>query len=104
MGLWLDCPAIGVAKSRLCGEHRAPGQARGCRTQLRYEGQVVGAVVRTRAGVKPLYVSVGHRLTLKEAIAWTLRGARGFRLPEPTRLAHVAVTRTKALHRAGGGL
>jgi len=84
-----------VAKSRLCGEHRVPGLRRGCRTQLRYQGRVVGSVVRTRDRVKPLYVSVGHRVTLDEAIAWTLAGCRGVRLPEPTRRAHQYVTRLK---------
>jgi deoxyribonuclease V len=96
VGLWLDLPTIGAAKSRLCGEHRTPGARRGCRTQLRYHGRVVGAVVRTRHGVKPLYVSVGHRVTLQDAVRWTLRAARGLRLPEPTRLAHQHVSRMKA--------
>lgn len=96
VGLWLDVPTIGVAKSRLCGRHRPVGQRRGCHVQLRHEGQVVGRVVRTRDGVKPLYVSVGHRITLAQAVRWTLRGGRGVRLPEPTRLAHQMVSRAKA--------
>ena len=95
VGLWLDLPTIGVAKSRLCGEHRQPGAARGCRTQLLLRGEVIGAVVRTRANVRPLYVSVGHRITLDEAVRWTLRCARGVRLPEPTRLADQSVARLK---------
>lgn len=95
VGLWLDVPTIGVAKSRLCGEHRPPGERRGCRTQLRLGGQVVGAVVRTRTGVRPLYVSVGHRITLDEAVLWTLRCTRGVRLPEPTRRADQQVARMK---------
>ena len=92
VGLLLDLPTIGVAKSRLCGEHRMPGAARGCRTQLRYHGRVVGAVVRTRTNVRPLFVSVGYRVALADAVRWTLRCGRGVRLPEPTRLAdrHVA--------------
>ena len=96
VGLWLDLPTIGVAKSRLCGEHREPGPNRGCRTQLKLAGEVIGAVLRTRTGVKPLYVSVGHRITLPEAIRWTLRCARGVRLPEPTRRADRFVARRKA--------
>ncbi|HOF18238.1 MAG TPA: deoxyribonuclease V [Phycisphaerae bacterium] len=88
VGLWLDLPTIGVAKSRLCGEHREPGRQRGARTQLRLAGEVVGAVVRTRTDVKPLFVSVGHRVTLDEAVRWVLRSARGVRLPEPNRCAH----------------
>ena len=72
VGLLLDLPTIGVAKSRLCGRHREPGAKRGCRTQLRYEGKVIGWVVRTRTNVKPLYISVGHRITPSQAIDWTL--------------------------------
>ena len=96
VGLWLDLPTIGVAKSRLCGEHRAPGERRRCHTQLRLGGEVIGSVVRTRTSVRPLYVSVGHRITLAEAVAWTLRCTRGVRLPEPTRLADRLVARRKA--------
>jgi len=96
VGLWADLPTIGVAKSRLCGEHRPVGVRRGCAVQLRDGGQVVGKVVRTRTGVRPLYVSVGHRITLDEAVRWTLRAARGFRLPEPTRQADQRVRRIKA--------
>lgn len=96
VGLWLDVPTIGVAKSRLCGQHGEPGARRRCRRQLRFAGRVVGAVVRTRTGVKPLYVSVGHRVTLDEAVRWTLRCGRGVRLPEPTRRAHQYVSRLKS--------
>jgi deoxyribonuclease V len=92
VGLWLDVPTIGVAKSRLCGEHRQPGARRRCRTQLKLEGRVIGAVVRTRTGVRPLFVSVGHRVTLDDAVRWTLRCSRGVRLPEPNRRADQRVT------------
>ena len=95
VGLWLDVPTVGVAKSRLCGTHRTPGAGRRCHTQLRYAGRLVGAVVRTRADVKCLYVSVGHRVTLTDAVRWTLRGGRGVRLPEPTRRAHQLVSDLK---------
>ncbi len=95
VGLWLDLPTIGVAKSRLCGEQRTPGERRGCRTQLRHDEELVGCVVRTRTGVRPLFVSVGHRVSLDDAVRWTLRGARSVRLPEPTRQAHLLVTRLK---------
>ncbi len=95
VGLWLGRPTIGVAKSRLCGQHDAPGPRRADRAPLVDAGEVIGAVVRTRADVRPLYVSVGHLLTLDEAVAWTLRCGRGVRLPEPTRRAHQAVTRAK---------
>lgn len=95
VGLWLDLPTIGVAKSRLCGEHRETGQRRGCHVRLVLDGRVIGSVVRTRDGVKPLYVSVGHRVTLDEAVRWTIRCATQARLPEPTRRAHQRVTRLK---------
>ncbi|HEY8491005.1 MAG TPA: deoxyribonuclease V [Dehalococcoidia bacterium] len=87
LGLLLDLPAIGCGKSRLVGEYREPGPAVGDRAPLVDRGQVVGQVVRTRAGVKPVFVSPGHRIGLEEAVAWVLRCARGYRLPEPTRLA-----------------
>lgn len=87
VGLWLDMPSIGVAKSRLCGKHTEPGNTKGCRRRLTYQGRVVGAVVRTRDTVKPLYVSVGHRVALADAIRWVLRACRGVRLPEPVRHA-----------------
>ena len=92
VGLWLNLPTIGVAKSRLCGEHRPVGLRRRCRVQLRHDGQVVGYVVRTRTGVKPLYVSVGHRIGPDDAVRWVLRTARKFRLPEPNRRAHALVS------------
>ncbi|MDP7636248.1 MAG: endonuclease V [Phycisphaerae bacterium] len=95
VGLWLDLPVIGVAKSRLCGQHRGPGARRGCRAQLRHNGNVVGAVVRTRTNVKSLYISVGHRVTLNESVRWTLKACRGVRLPEPSRRAHQYVSRAK---------
>ena len=95
VGLWLDLPTIGVAKSRLCGAHRPPGLRRRCRAQLRHEGRAIGAVLRTRDGVQPVYVSVGHRVTLDDAVRWTLRCGRGVRLPEPTRLAHQRVSMMK---------
>lgn len=96
VALWLDIPTIGVAKSRLCGRHHTPGPKRGCRRQLRLDDRVIGCVLRTRTNVKPLYISVGHRITLAEAASWTLRCGRGVRLPEPTRLAHQCVTKAKA--------
>jgi deoxyribonuclease V len=95
VGLWLEMPTIGAAKSRLCGEHRQVGRRRGCHVQLRHDGRVVGSVVRTRTGVKPLFVSVGHLVTLEEAIRIVLRCCRGVRLPEPTRRAHHLVSRLK---------
>ena len=90
LGLLLDLPAIGCAKSRLVGEHTAPDEAAGGRSDLIDRGEVIGSVLRTRTGVNPLFVSIGHRIGLAEAEAWVLRCCRGYRLPEPTRLAHQA--------------
>lgn len=95
VGLILDRPSLGCAKSRLCGESRSLRPTRGGRTDLKLDGRTVGAVVRTRDHVKPVYVSVGHRITLGEAVEWVLRCCRSFRLPEPTRLAHHYVTRLR---------
>ena len=88
VGLLLDCPSIGVAKSRLVGAHRMPATRRGAWTPLRDAGELIGAVLRTRAGVKPLYVSIGHRVSLETAVRWTLACTTRYRLPETTRWAH----------------
>ncbi|MGK7346499.1 MAG: deoxyribonuclease V [Candidatus Nitrospinota bacterium M3_3B_026] len=90
LGVELDLPTIGCAKSRLVGEYREPGRRRGCKTALKYNGETIGAVLRTREGVKPVFVSVGHRVDLGAAVRLTLRAAKGFRLPEPIRAAHKA--------------
>lgn len=87
LGLLTGVATIGCAKSRLVGLHDALGSARGERTPLRHEGRVVGAVVRTRSHVRPLYVSPGHLIGIPAATRWVLRLCRGYRLPEPTRLA-----------------
>lgn len=87
LGVLCDLPAVGCAKSRLVGEHADLPAAAGARTDLVFEGEVVGAVVRTRAGVRPVYVSVGHRCDLDAAVALVLDCVAGRRLPEPTRLA-----------------
>lgn len=88
IGLLIDRPTIGCAKSILVGRHEALGPNPGERAALIHDGEVVGYALRTRPGVKPVYVSVGHRIGLEAAAAWTLRCCRGFRLPEPTRQAH----------------
>ncbi len=90
IGVLLDLPAIGCAKSRLTGAHDAPGPARGEWTPLVDGGETVGAALRTREGVKPVYVSIGHRVDLETAVAYVLRCGGGYRLPEPTRQAHQA--------------
>ncbi len=90
LGLCLGVPAIGCAKSRLIGEPATPDMEAGSYTELRDKGEVIGAVMRTRAGVRPVYVSIGHLIDLQAAIKWVLACCRGYRLPEPTRLAHIA--------------
>jgi len=95
MGLLLDVPSIGCAKSRLCGEHAEVPQAVGSSSKLCYNGRTVGLVVRTRRNVKPVFVSVGHRISLRSAAAWVLKTCRGYRLPEPTRQAHLLVNRLR---------
>ena len=88
LGVLTDTPSIGVAKSRLTGTHGALAAEKGSWVPLRDAGEVIGAVLRTRTGVKPLYVSVGHRVSLKTAIRYALACTTRFRLPETTRLAH----------------
>jgi len=88
IGVLADVPAIGVAKSRLVGEYGALPQERGAWVPLRDRGETIGAVLRTRAGVRPLFVSVGHRVSLETAIVWVMACVTCFRLPETTRQAH----------------
>jgi deoxyribonuclease V len=90
LGLLLGIPTIGCAKSRLCGEHDVPDTKAGSYAELKDSGEVIGAVVRTRDNVKPLYISIGHMIDLTSAIKWVIACCRGYRLPEPTRLAHQA--------------
>lgn len=87
LGVLSGLRTIGVAKSRLTGQHTDVPLRRGQWVPLRQDGERLGAVLCTRDGVKPLYVSIGHRVTLPGAIAWVLRAGAGRRLPEPTRLA-----------------
>lgn len=99
VGVLLDLPTIGAAKSRLYGTYREPANERGAWSPVVADGRVIGAAVRTRPNTRPLIVSVGHRITLEEAIVWTLRLSR-HRLPEPTRWAH-RYAKEAARHLAG---
>jgi deoxyribonuclease V len=90
LGLWLDIPTIGCAKSRLCGEHAEVGAEAGSAAELLHEEEVIGTVLRSRKGTKPLYISAGHKICLENAVWWVKECLRGYRLPEPTRLAHLA--------------
>ena len=88
IGLVTDIPSIGCAKSRLCGRYYEPEAERGSHTPLVDNGETIGAVVRTRANVKPVFVSIGHRVDLAFSIDVVLSCCRGYRLPETTRKAH----------------
>jgi deoxyribonuclease V len=88
LGVILDCPSIGCAKSRLTGVHDEPGELVGEWVPLCDAGEIIGAVVRTRLRVKPVFVSIGHRVDLSTAIEFVLRCTKGYRLPETTRYAH----------------
>jgi deoxyribonuclease V len=88
LGVLRDLPTIGVGKTRLVGEYGAVPEQRGAWTPLTHKDEVVGAVLRTREGVKPIYVSLGHRLSLQTALRWTMACTPRFRLPETTRQAH----------------
>lgn len=96
IGVLVDRPSIGCAKSRLCGKHDQPGQEKGSYALLCDDHQVIGAIVRTRTGVKPVYISVGHKIDLARAIRYALGCCTHFRLPETTRLAHQASSWTSS--------
>ncbi len=102
LGLLLDLPTIGCAKSRLCGVEAPLGPERGSVAPLVDAGEIIGSTVRTQTNVRPVYVSVGHRLSLRACEEWVIRCARTFRLPEPTRLADQAArARKRELAKAG---
>jgi deoxyribonuclease V len=88
VGLWLDLPAIGCAKTRLSGQYTEPDPSAGSFAWLIDQGETIGAVLRTRPNVKPVFVSIGHRVDLPASIHYVLTCCRSYRLPEPTRLAH----------------
>ena len=88
LGVLLEKPALGVAKTILVGRHGPLGEAKGSAADLVHKNETVGVALRTRENVKPVYVSVGHRITLDDAARLTLGLAVKYKLPEPTRLAH----------------
>jgi deoxyribonuclease V len=89
LGVLLHLPTIGCAKTRLIGDHREPGRKRGAWSELRYEGKIVGAVLRTRDDVRPLFISAGHRMDLESAIRIVPCCLGRYRIPEPLRCADV---------------
>jgi deoxyribonuclease V len=97
LGLILDLPTIGCAKSRLRGTFDPVPEKAGKFSRLMDGEEQIGAVVRTKTSVKPVFVSVGHRINLDNAIDWTLKCCRGLRLPEPCRLAHMASVGSDAI-------
>jgi deoxyribonuclease V len=90
LGVLIDTPTIGCAKSRLIGTHDDPHHTAGCYTDLWDKDDLIGAVLRTRDSVNPLYISIGHKVDLPTALDLVLQCCRGYRLPEPTRFAHQA--------------
>ena len=87
IGLMVDIPSIGCAKTKLLGEYDEPGPERGSFSYLTDQGEIIGAVLRTRKNVKPLFVSIGHKVNLKDSIKFVLNCCRCYRLPETTRRA-----------------
>jgi deoxyribonuclease V len=92
LGVLLGVPTIGCAKSLLCGAHGPLAADAGSTAEIEHEGEVIGTALRTRDRVRPVYVSIGHRVDLAAAVSWVGNCCRGYRLPEPTRLAHQAAS------------
>jgi deoxyribonuclease V len=95
LGLVLDLPSIGCAKSLLVGNFDEPEAIQGSWSELIYQDRIIGAVVRTRDHVKPLFVSPGFKITIDEAIEWVLRACTKYRIPDPIRSSHIAVNQLR---------
>lgn len=95
LGLWLEIPTIGCAKTLLCGKFDDLAAERGAREPLIYKGETVGAALRTKTRVNPVYVSPGNLINLDNSIDILLRCDGGYRIPEPTRQAHLFVNRLR---------
>lgn len=95
LGLFLNIPTIGCAKSRLIGEYDEVGFERGDYSALLHRNEVIGAVVRTRKNVKPIFVSPGFKITVDESLEWALKTCLGYRIPEPVRQSHMTVTKMR---------
>src|SRR5215210_397687 len=104
IGLFLDVPTVGCAKSVLVGKFEEPGIEKGSATDLVHCGEVVGRVVRTREKVSPVYVSVGNGIDLDSSVELVLACSTRYRLPEPTRQAHNAANRLRRGEEPGGSL
>jgi deoxyribonuclease V len=92
IGVLIDKPSLGCAKKKLVGLFNPPAPGRGATSDLIYQGKIIGKVVRTKTGIKPVFVSVGHRTDLQQGVALILSCCRKYRLPEPLRQAHQLVT------------
>lgn len=95
VGVLLDIPSIGVAKKRLYGKYSEPSDIQGSYKPLSSSSDTIGAVLRTKNKVKPVFVSVGNKIDLKTAVKVTFNCSRGYRIPEPTRLADIYVSKLK---------
>jgi len=91
LGLLLNTPSIGCAKTRLIGAGKEPAIEKGSWTSLMFNGVEVGRMVRTRTGVKPMYISIGHLIDIDSAVRFTLACCTKYKMPEPTRQAHIEV-------------
>ena len=100
LGVLLNLPAIGCAKSRLCGEYEEPGMEKGSTAPLKDNGKTVGMVVRTRTGTKPVFVSPGHKMDFATSMKIVLALCRTYRIPEPLRQAHAFVNLLRAQSKA----
>lgn len=96
IGVLTGLPAIGVAKTRLTGEHQEPAEEKGSLAPLTDRGEVVGMVLRSRTGVKPVFVSPGHRISLETSVSLVMQCLGRFRLPEPLRRAHRLASEMKS--------
>jgi deoxyribonuclease V len=96
LGVLLDIPSIGCAKTPLVGGDPFVGNTKGNAAPLLHQGEEVGAALRTRTGVKPLYCSPGHRIDIKIALKWVLEACRDYRLPEPLRRAHIKANQLRS--------
>ncbi len=101
-GLLFNVPSVGCAKSLLVGKHGPLGNKRGATAEIEVDGEVVGMAVRMRDGVKPVYVSPGHRMDLPTAVELVLAMGAGYREPETTRRSHALVTRLRREGEGGG--
>lgn len=95
LGIILNLPTIGCAKSHLIGEYKMPGKEKGSFSELRYKGEFLGYVLRSRTGVKPIFVSPGHLINQPDSLNIVQQSLTGFRIPEPLRQAHLLTQKLK---------